>query len=249
MKNNKNLIIIALLVIAFIIPASVIIPSLIPEDILTEEEVAKIREKNNYRIYKFDPSFWGTTDFKEVSFRETVKNTDTFAYCEVIGDAEFVELEAGEMINKGATMRIHRLNVIKDSEGIFNEGDEFCFAYGLMNQGTTPRPKDGEKIILPISLIFLNGYEKDEYFAYSGETGYYYVTDDGYVISAFEEEEGCVYSGKTVDNLLKALRKTKEERESYLKPYSERYEKTEGKFGFTSIEMLKEQIKEKLQDN
>ncbi|MBE6732093.1 MAG: hypothetical protein E7564_10425 [Ruminococcaceae bacterium] len=246
MKNKKNLIIIALLVLAFIIPASVIIPSLIPEDILTEEEVAKIREKNNYRIYVFNTSDYPTVEFGEtISFRETIKNTDTFVYCEAIGNAELVEIE-NSITNDSPQMRVHKVKVINDSEGLFKEGDEITFAYGLLAQSASPRPKDGEKMVLPISFTFLKGYEKDEYDCFSSATGYYYITDDGYAVSAFEEEEGSVYSGKTVDNLLKVLKKTREERDEYVKKYKDMYERTEGNFGFDSIEMLRKQIREKL---
>ena len=219
---------------------------MIPEDILTEEEVSKIREKNNYLVYVFNTSDYPTVEFGEtIPFRETIKNTDTFVYCEAIGKTGLVEIEYS-ITNNSPQMRVHKVKVIKDSEGLFKEDDEITFAYGLLMQGTSPRPKDGEKMVLPISFTFLKGYEKDEYDCFSGSTGYYYITDDGYAVSAFEEEEGSVYSGKTVDNLLKVLKKTREERDEYVKKYKDMYERTEGNFGFDSIEMLRKQIREKL---
>ena len=243
--KNKRLIIIGLIFLAFIIVAAVLIPSLMPEDRLTEEEIAQRRENNNYRIRKFDTSFYATIDFAEVTFRERVERTDTFAYCETIKDKEYIELEPGGLISKNSEMRIHTARVIKDSEGLFKEGDVIVFAYGLMPQSYCPQPKVGDKMIIPVNFLFINDVE-EVWNTSSGNDGYYYVTEDGYCIAAFEEEEGFVYSGKTVDNLLKALKKTDEERESYLSPYRERYENTDGKFGFDSIEMLKKQIREKL---
>ncbi len=243
--KNKRLIIIGLISLVFIIAAAVLIPSLIPEDRLTEEEIVQRRENNNYRIRKFDRNKYGTFDFAEVAFRERVEQTDTFAYCETIKDKEYIELEPGELVPKNSKMRIHTARVIKDSEGLFKEGDVIVFAYGLMPQDYCPQPKVGDKMIIPVNLHFIDSVER-EWNTGSGNDGYYYVTEDGYCIAAFEEEEGFVYSGKTVDNLLKALRKTDEERESYLSRYRERYENTNGKFGFNSIEMLRKQIREKL---
>jgi hypothetical protein len=68
-----------------------------------------------------------------------------------------------------------------------------------MSQSYCPQPKVGDKMIIPVNFLFINGVE-EVWNTGSGNDGYYYVTEDGYCIAAFEEEEGFVYSGKTVDN-------------------------------------------------
>ena len=137
---------------------------------------------------------------------------------------------------------MYDIKIIKDSEGIYEEGAITNFAYGRANQANAPKPKVGEKIIIPITLGETDSTAEN----YAGFRGYYYITDEGYGIAAFEEETETYYSGKTAENILKSLKKTDAERNAYLAEKKEMYEKSGGEYGFTSIEMLREQIKEKL---
>ncbi|MBE6730429.1 MAG: hypothetical protein E7564_01925 [Ruminococcaceae bacterium] len=215
---------------------------------LTEEKIISLREEKNYLIY--DGGFDGESeDVSLENFREFILETDTFVYGEVVEDPYFVgvDLESGftsvDNDDKKPQMRIHTIKVISDTEGIYDKGDVITFFYGLMGQYDCPSPKKGERILIPVFDAYLTSPAdvKSSYY------GYYYVTESGNVISAFEEDEDAAYSGQTVKNLLEILKKTDAEREEYLAEKTGIYERTDGKYGFTSIEMLREQIKEKLE--
>ena len=245
-KRNAVLLVV-LIILMSAITLALCYPAYNHEVKLTEAEIKTIREENDYKIIKENENPLAAA--KEITFRERVQSNDTYAYCEVIAKPKAVEtfISTGdpELDKKTGTrtMIVYTVKVIDDSEGLFNKGDTFTYCYGLAYQDISPKPEVGSRIVLPIKL----GFESSSADAYSGYNGYYYITDDGYGIAAFEEETKTYYSGKTAENILKSLKKTDAERNAYLAEEKRMYEKSGGKYGFTSIEMLREQIKEKLE--
>ena len=245
MKRRILVIISVLLLIIFTFSAC---SSSVPQKVLSEEEVAALREENDYRIYGGELNNASVSEDVK-TLREFIIETDTFVFCEVVKEPEFVEvfLESGfsEVDNDGnnPTARVHTVKVIKDSESIYTKGEVITFFYGLAGQEDCPSPKKGEKILIPMR----DAYATSPADGKSSYYGYYYVTESDNVISAFKEEEKSIYSGETVNRMLSILKKTDEERDIYLAEEKRMYERSGGKYGFTSIEMLREQIKEKLE--
>ena len=245
MKVNKKRI---SLIASFVILVLVLIVTLcfnIQEEQLSKSEVEQLRVLNGYKTYAiYNENF----SYVEISMRTHIERCDTFAYCEVISKPYRVpiyltEEDKDKNPDQLPKLLMYDIKIIKDSEGIYEKGAITNFAYGRANQANAPTPKVGEKIIIPITL----GEPDSTAENYAGFRGYYYITDEGFGISAFEEEPETYYSGKTAENIIKSLKKTDAEREAYLAKKNEMYEKSGGKYGFTSIEMLREQIKEKLE--
>lgn len=243
MKNKLSVVLCFFLVALFMFSAC----SVVEPEVMLTEEVEQLREENNYIIYGEITPENADVNSERIEFREFIMDTESFVYGEVAEDPYFVgvDLESGftsvDNDDKKPQMRIHTIKVISDTEGIYDKGDVITFFYGLMGQYDCPSPKKGERVLIPVFDAYLTSPAD----AKSSYYGYYYVTESDHVISAFEEDEDAKYSGQTVKNLLEILKKTDKEREEYLSEKIGMYERTDGEYGFTSIKMLKEQIKEK----
>lgn len=250
MKRTANCVILSMFLALTVIVLQFIGSVYTYEDVLSEKEINTIRDEYNYVIYNDSTS----QTFSDVTtFRERITYTDTFVYGEVIkepykeeyiissGDEEFDKLFYGGVINI-PMLDIYTVRVIEDTEGLFAEGTVLTYSYSLMTQNNRPKPEMGDKIILPFTVM-----SDDVSDCISGIYGYYYVTEEGYGISAFKEEIGCIYSGKKVGEIIKLLRKTDAENKIYLDRNKQNYELSKGKDGFDSLDTLKEQIKEKLE--
>ena len=203
---------------------------------LTEEEGALIRQEHGYPIYKERDDT--EIAYSKTSFREIVTYTDTFAYCEVIKETYKQEVIMDGNVKNPPMLDVYTVRVIEDTEGLFEKNTVLTYSYGLFNEHNCPKPLVGDKIILALTI---NPGTAE---CVSGKNGFYYVYD-GYGIAAFEEEEEFTYTGKTVNNIMKALKKTDAEEKEYWNLIKMRFERSGGKDGYESIEMLKEQIKEK----
>lgn len=223
--------------------------SFFKEDMLTKEEVKLLRSEYPY----YDTDSNQAESSQNADFRNKIKCTDTYLYCEVIGEpaleevyissgVEEVDKKLYEGVEHGFICYHYPVRVIKDTDGVFIEGQEISYCYGVMYQDSSPSPEKGDKIVLPIGV----GLGGNEGLFFSGTTGYYYVTDDGYVISAFRELDDFVYSGKKVDSLMTALQKTKEEKDFYLMLKESLYNSAKGKDGFADYEAFKSKVKNEL---
>ena len=202
------------------------------EEKLSEDEINALRA--DYKVYNEEnPLVDYKAEYYNQTVRDYVKNADTFVYCEVSADAFFEESTVGDIKNIP-------VKVICDTEGILPEGFEFAFIYGILNEGYSPSPEKGEKAVIPIHISF---YDDEIQFG-SSKNGYYYVTDDGFVLAAFEERGTDVYTGLKLENLLSKLKKTHSEKTEYINLNKEHYQKSNGFNGFENLESFKNRINE-----
>ncbi|MFQ9872091.1 MAG: hypothetical protein ACLRVT_03440 [Oscillospiraceae bacterium] len=149
--------------------------------------------------------------------------SDTFVYAEVIGEKGYFnrsitmgepELDAKLSSQGMGTFRYFEIpiQVIRDTEGRYQEGDRLTIWANCMFEETDPQMRPGTEIIVPVSDSQEQG-EPSTRKSY-GTTGFYYVTEDGYAIAAFDEAQAPstltrsgYTSGLKVDALLRRLKK------------------------------------------
>lgn len=210
MKNKKRVILIAVTVVAMLLISAAILFKPEPAaDCLTAEEVAALRLQ--YPICADDPPM---VSARGLSLEECVELADSFVYAEATGEikrySKMIPLgnEAlekkwkGQGIDSNVEFYEYVLIVIEDTEGKFKRGDEITIAANAMLEEYTPKLKKGMRVVVPVAR------DSDV----KGRTWYtkhgmFYVTDDEYAISVFEEDTRSAKSGMKVDALLKELKK------------------------------------------
>ena len=160
---------------------------------LSEERIAELREV--YPIYPMRFPDAQLASYRIPSLDELIEDTDCFIYGEITGDAN--------------TYTNHRytLRVICDTKGIYEPGEELTIPVDVRNRGYEPIFQVGMRIVY--GTIASKKNPKDTGYI---TIGTYYVTDDGYVLSAFPEEPKTMkwhrpYTGVKVEYLLRKLRK------------------------------------------
>lgn len=95
------------------------------------------------------------------------------------------------------------ISIIEDTEGIYQLGDVITITSNAMYKDMYPELSEGMKVIIPLSGT--NGDVNREFYAVAGM---YYVTDNGYAISAYDENTlaSTIYSGLRVSALLEDLK-------------------------------------------
>ena len=209
-------------VICILIPAVIVVLAICmlaisniyskPRYHLTMEEIVSMREQ--YPVYDGNPPMLSMVD---ISLNDLKKITDSFVYGEVTGDAStysFVNLTGdAEWDNKMAqvspnnktTFFEYPITVISDSEGKYKEGEKITITANTIFKDYLPKLTKGMKVVVPVVR------DKDK----KGRTHYcldgmYYITDEGYAISAFDESTAQMkisYNGIKVEDLLKQLKK------------------------------------------
>lgn len=151
------------------------------------------------------------------SLEQMKDRADTFVYGVVEGEmevySEYISTgnsaldEKRESVGLGNTYDFYQytVSVIKDTSGILKKGDKIKLIANMDMIDYNPHLTDGMKIIVPTHL------EDDikKQFSY-GVYGTYYVTDDGYAVSAFDENKAQMkrsMSGVRVEKLLEELKK------------------------------------------
>ncbi len=181
-------------------------------DQLSEEVIAELREEYPVCGIKSPPNlFLLRRDLSEVK-----ELTETFVYGKVIGEMSIYQVEARlsnealrEKRNANGINDIfehyeYTISVIGDTEGIYSGGETITIAANADFMEYNPKLKDGMKVVVPII--------RDK--RVKGRTSYtvngmYYVTDDDYAITAFDETKNGkrVLNGVKVDVLMKELKK------------------------------------------
>ncbi|MBE6730357.1 MAG: hypothetical protein E7564_01560 [Ruminococcaceae bacterium] len=231
MKNKQNIFIV-FEVLALLLLILCFMPH--GEERLSEEEIESLRTK--YVLYdQENPLVEFTSEYYNKTIRDYVKNNHTFVYCEVLRDA-YEELSGLDRIT------YVKVKVISDTEGFFEEGDEFAFRYGIMDSYYSPQPKKGDRIVVPVGFSIYNKI----FDIYGDRNGCYYVTEDDFVISAFFERGDIKYSGIKIDSLMKKLKKTYLESTEYLKLMKEEYNHSSGRRGFENLNEYKKLIRSKI---
>lgn len=179
---------------------------------LSEEQIEELRE--DYPVYQlaYPPQFSGGFP----TLDQLIGDADTFVYGEIIEDLEIYSKnvltgipaidEKKERMGYSSeyTFGRYRLRVIEDTENIFKPGDEIILSFNSEFIDYRPKFEKGMKVVFGVSL--------DQRGTGYPTVGTYYVTDDGYALSAFPEEQKTMksrgtYSGVKVEYLLKQLKK------------------------------------------
>lgn len=185
---------------------------------MNEDEINRLREK--YPLYEEDPPL---IDMKKPKFEDLVKRADAFVLAEVLEalpeyTVELIEdsdTPEGKLYEKGkeygmqntASFMQYRVRVIENITGESSgKGEEvrgdIIIAMNAQFRGYAPEPEPGMRIVTPVS----KGEGKHEGKYFYSKYGFYYVTDDDHVLSAYVEDDGYEFTGRTLDHLKKKIR-------------------------------------------
>ena len=162
---------------------------------LTSTQIENLREQ--YPIYgdinKISPLI--EVAQVETSLEEISKRADTFVYGEVIEEVPVYS------IYSYAKFYGYRLKVYKDTENIFSTGEEITIVANTDFKEYNPSLSNGMKVVVPVKEF------KSQQGKYNFDVCMYYVTEEGFVLSAFDEKEilDKEYSGIKVEKLLEEI--------------------------------------------
>jgi len=160
------------------------------EDRLSEEQIAELREEYPICCVAVPPTIY----YVKPTLKEIKEQSESYIYCEVVGEmsTHYVNASTGKVeldekrkangINDVFEFYAYTVVVIDDTEGKYKKGETVTIAANAGFKDYDPKLSDGMKIVCPVSRD-----KKNEWRSYFGGDGTYYVTDDGYAISAFEE--------------------------------------------------------------
>lgn len=160
---------------------------------LSEAEIAALREKYPIHGTKIPE----TVCMVQYSFEEAVEMANTVIYGEVTGDYE-------SYFSGIVDWYEYPVNVIEDTEGLFLKGEQIFINHTEIMKDYYGTLSEGMKVIVPV----IKDNDGGNRYNYS-VIGMYYVTEDGYVISAYDEESLAdqVYSGMKGQQFLEKVRK------------------------------------------
>ncbi len=185
---------------------------------MNEDEINRLREK--YPLYEEDPPL---IDMRKPKLEDLVKRADAFVLAEVVEalpdyTVELIEdsdTPEGKLYEKGkeygmqntASFMQFRVRVIEnitaESSGKGEDvRGEIIIAMNAQFRGYAPGPEPGMRIVTPVA----KGEGKHEGKYFYSKYGFYYVTDDDHVLSAYVEDDGYEFSGRTLDHLKKKIR-------------------------------------------
>lgn len=209
-KRNKHIFISTVLIVCFLF--TFIFVYINSNNRLSEKQISNLREQ--YPICGINTPIFAT--MSEILLEDAIDTFDSFVYGEVIGESTtyyktistgYPEVDA-KMQSKGMSnvyeFYEYTLRVIKDTEEKYTEGETITIASNVMFKDFNPKLSDGMKVVVPVTRN-TDKPSRNDYIV----VGMYYVTDEGYVISAFDESKASktrtTYSGIKVDNLLNEL--------------------------------------------
>lgn len=161
---------------------------------MSAQEVEELRTK--YKVYgdinKVNPLI--EVGVVKTTLKEIAKKSDTFVYGEVLEEVPVYSAKSY------AKFYGYKIRVISDTKNIFSSGEEITIIANTVFQEYFPVLSKGMKVVLPIGEI------KGKYYF---ELCAYYVTEDEFVISAFDEKEilDKEYSGIKLEKLLNEIKK------------------------------------------
>lgn len=186
------------------------------DDRLDEAQIIALRE--NYPICGLEVP--PMIEMMPLSLEQVKNYAETFVYGEVVGDFEIysTKLSTGNTmldeqrkengISDEYSFYEYTISVISDTEGLMRKGEKITISDNVIFMDYNPKLSDGMKVVVPIS-----GRDKDVASRTSFLVdGMYYVIEDEYAISVFDEsatysKSKDALSGVKVDVLLKKLRK------------------------------------------
>ena len=145
-----------------------------------------------------------------------IERSDTFIYGTVVGDSSeyLVTASAGnsaldekrEENGLGSTYEFYEypISVISDTNGLFKKGEQITIAASKEFEDYNPHLSTGMEVVVPM----IRDDEKATHTQFMVH-GMYYVTGDGYVLSAYDEAAATEkkLSGMKVEALLREIEK------------------------------------------
>ena len=178
---------------------------------LTEEQISELREQYPLCVDKAPP----LVDAVSLSLEQVKASVDSFVYAEVVGDVSYYTVSAStgneqldekrraNGINDEFQFYEYTLSVLGDTNGKYKKGEKITIASNVMFMDYKPKLSEGMRMVIPVS----RDPEKPSRSYYQLD-GIYYITEDGYAISAFEEKlEPEPLSGMKVEELMQELKK------------------------------------------
>ncbi|MBQ9985770.1 MAG: hypothetical protein IJP38_05630 [Oscillospiraceae bacterium] len=178
----------ACVIFVLLIFLSGLLGALAPEESeprLSAEQMDALRER--YPVYTQDPP---TVDTYPVPFERLCERIDTFAYVEITGDIQYYSknISMGDAAwdakhGTASSFFEYPAVVISDTENKFKAGEKIMIAANMMFYGYIPELSPGMKLVFAATG---EGHRKGQY-GFS-KIGTYYITEDGFALSAFDEE-------------------------------------------------------------
>lgn len=219
-RSNKKLGYISGLILFCLVVAAVVYAVLTASAsaFMSGDKISELRSK--YPLYENDPPL---IDMKKPKLEDLVKRADAFVLAEVLEalpeyTVELIEdsdTPEGKLYEKGkeygmqntASFMQYRVRVIENITGESSgKGEEvrgdIIIAMNAQFRGYAPEPEPGMRIVTPVS----KGEGKHEGKYFYSKYGFYYVTDDDHVLSAYVEDDGYEFTGRTLDHLKKKIR-------------------------------------------
>lgn len=179
---------------------------------LSADQIATLRDK--YPLYGDMSTVMGSMRYMTMS--EVIADHDTFVYGTVegemsmyskyisTGDPQLDEKRKENGITDIYSYYSYTISVIEDSEGIYKAGDKIEIESPAAFIDFNPHLSDGMKIVVPITRD-----SESDTLTYFVAEGMYYVTEDGYVLSAVDEDLMRMKEPLTGVKLEKLLTKVK----------------------------------------
>ncbi len=179
-------------------------------DVLSAEEIAALRE--DYPIYTNTPQISLRAD---IPFLDTVKWCHTAALVEITSSPRYYSVslsgtlpeqleekwEDMDIVNRAYFFEYEAV-VLEDAAGILQPRDVITLSCTKEMEECTPELKVGQKLL---TLLCKTVDGKPNRYGFDRE-GAYYVTEDDYILSVFEEEKDAQYTGWKADAFLDKLR-------------------------------------------
>lgn len=236
MKISIKIVLTSLCLVAIAISAVVAIPILKPErlsaDRLSDDQVSELRTE--YPLYTEYPPYY---DMLSPSLNRDLRMAATVLYAKSTGkrieftdsvkldpaspEAKLEEKSKNYGIFFSSVERYgYEVEVIQDSSGMFKKGDMIMITRNAEFEPYTPALKEGMEFI---SLVWINPVEYQQAKYQFSNTGFYYVTNDGYAVASYEEID-YKFTGMKADDLFKQIAQLHER--FYGKSQKELYEMT-----------------------
>ena len=155
---------------------------------LTTDEVDALR--GQYPVCSGSPPLIETVP---LSLADCAAMADTFLYGEIEGEAQVFSQSSSDFYE-------YTLVILSDTANKYKPGDRVTIAANVQFEDHAPPFRGGMRIVTPIRADQNNASR-----TYFGTEGTYYVTPDGYAISAFEEKD-TAFSGLRVEAFLEKLK-------------------------------------------
>lgn len=186
--NKKTLV----LILTAIVSLCLIFTFLQKEERLTSQQIENLRER--YPVYgdinKLNPLI--EIAVVKTTLKELAERADTFVYGAVLEEVPVYS------VYSYAKFYGYKIKVYEDTEGKFSAGEEITVIANTEFKEYNPSLAEGMKIVIPVAE------SKSQQGKYNFDLCVYYVTEDGFVISAFDEKQilDKEYSGLKVEKFI-----------------------------------------------